>query len=341
MNLFVYEHITSGALIDQELPASLAHEGDEMLFSVLRDCDALPNLQLSILRDARLTNLDIFDGEKHHHCHIISDQTGFQQAWKQCLINADSVLIIAPETDNTLATLQQQSIDYNKVILGCLPSAISLSTNKLACAQRLNTYNIPTPESCLASHWNQQKFEHLEAYIIKPIDGAGCLDTLIFDTLPELEHHLSQQHSEALQHSLIQPYIQGIPASLSLLISNDNILVLGINSQNIVRKDNNLIFKGCVVNGIDQAIFSLSDASQLASQIQQAIPGLWGFVGIDLILTDTQVVVIDINPRLTTSYVGLKQSLSLNPMTLLFSLNDGVMPILDTTRQRKHVNIEL
>lgn len=336
MKLFVYEHITSGALTDQDLPTSLAHEGDEMLSAVLHDCHCLPTVDIIILRDSRLSKID---NNERLHCQLVSDPMQFQTLWLQCLINADAVLIIAPETGHVLADLQQQVLDHGKTILGCQPSAISITTNKLDCEQQLNNHHIATPKSYLASQWEQQNFEHSDGYIVKPVDGAGCLDTLMFDSSIALQSYLSQQHSKTLHHTLIQPYIQGIPASLSLLISDNDVLVLAINSQKINRKVNTLIFTGCVVNGINETLFSLAQATQLAQQIHHSIPGLWGFIGVDIILSNSTATVVDINPRLTTSYVGLQQSLSINPMELLFSMSEGILPILDTTLQRKRVNI--
>lgn len=54
MNLVVYEHITSGALCDESLPASLAHEGENMLFAIVQDLLLLGQIHLTILQDARL-----------------------------------------------------------------------------------------------------------------------------------------------------------------------------------------------------------------------------------------------------------------------------------------------
>lgn len=64
----------------------------------------------------------------------------------------------------------------------------------------------------------------------------------------------------------------------------------------------------------------------IAQKIAKADTGLLGYVGVDLIMTDEGAVVIDINPRLTTSYAGLRQSLSLNPAELILSIwQNGTM----------------
>ena len=342
MKLFVYEHITSGALVDQNLPDSLAQEGDAMLSAVLVDCHAIPQIELLILRDVRLPSISsTIDNDTRHQCNRVSSPSEFQQLWLHNLKRCDAIFIIAPETNNVLTKLQQHAIDLDKIILGCQPAAIALTTNKLSCDQRLNRHNITTSISCLASNWPQQKFEHPDGYIIKPIDGAGCVDTLIFDSISELEQHLSQQSAEVLQQNIIQAYHQGISASLSLLISEDGVIVLAINRQQISREHNKLIFNGCVVNGIAPIIFSTSEALLLAQQIQQAIPGLWGFVGIDLLVTNQEAIVVDINPRLTTSYVGLNQSIALNPMELLFLMKEHGMEFLPPITQRQQVDIIL
>ena len=54
-----------------------------------------------------------------------------------------------------------------------------------------------------------------------------------------------------------------------------------------------------------------------------ACPGLDGFIGIDVILTEEGPVVVEINPRVTTAYAGLRQALGLNPATLLPALAAG------------------
>jgi predicted ATP-grasp superfamily ATP-dependent carboligase len=60
--------------------------------------------------------------------------------------------------------------------------------------------------------------------------------------------------------------------------------------------------------------------ASLADRIAAAIPGLWGYVGVDLVLTRDGPVVLEINPRLTTSYCGMGQALGINTAGLVLSL---------------------
>jgi predicted ATP-grasp superfamily ATP-dependent carboligase len=52
------------------------------------------------------------------------------------------------------------------------------------------------------------------------------------------------------------------------------------------------------------------------------MPDLWGYVGIDLIDGATGPLVLEVNPRLTTSYVGLARAIRMNPAALVLGLLD-------------------
>lgn len=49
-----------------------------------------------------------------------------------------------------------------------------------------------------------------------------------------------------------------------------------------------------------------------------ALPGLRGHVGVDLVAAPDRCVVIEVNPRLTTSYVGLRRVLRANLAELVW-----------------------
>ncbi len=60
----------------------------------------------------------------------------------------------------------------------------------------------------------------------------------------------------------------------------------------------------------------------LAQGVAAALPGLWGYVGADVVDGPDGPAVIEINPRLTTSYVGLAESLGINPAGLVLALRE-------------------
>jgi predicted ATP-grasp superfamily ATP-dependent carboligase len=53
-------------------------------------------------------------------------------------------------------------------------------------------------------------------------------------------------------------------------------------------------------------------ALAVAAAACRLIPGLKGFVGVDVVLTATEAWVIEVNPRITTAYVGLRLACPFN-----------------------------
>lgn len=120
-----------------------------------------------------------------------------------------------------------------------------------------------------------------------------------------------------------QPFVAGTAASLSLIARNGESTLLSTNRQRIAAMDDELVLLGCVVNGLEGSpeIFEA-----LAREIAAALPGLWGYAGVDLVDTPAGPQVLEVNPRLTTSYVGLRESLRINPAALVLDLLFGDRP---------------
>jgi len=323
MKLFIYEHITSGALSNEVLPASLEREGNMMLHAIIDDFIQLDDIELIILRDHRLEAINIINPAIE--CTFVDNEHAFQQAYQQAIKLADYILPIAPETDNILCDIQNFIQAEGKQLLGCQPTATAISTDKYLCYQSLNSHSIPTPKTLLASEWSLSRFGPTHGYVLKPRDGAGSLDTQFFPDKSALENCLNNSQVD-LSQFVIQPYIAGTPISLSILCNETSATVLAINNQHISLQDNAFSFLGCTVNGAD---LSAEQATSISQTIHSAIDGLWGFIGIDAIVSEDNIVIIDINPRLTTSYIGLHESLQTNPAQLLLSMmkTNSVPPI--------------
>ncbi|NOQ93124.1 MAG: ATP-grasp domain-containing protein [Methylophaga sp.] len=340
MKLFIYEHITSGALIDEPLPTSLAREGNDMLIAIVQDLLELSTIELILLRDDRLDPLAAIIGHSEIQITTIKDYASFQSAYHDAIKRADAILPIAPETDGILNNIQQDILNSNKQLLASQAEAMSVSSDKYQCHQQLLAYGLSSPTTVKASEWSMNQFTSSTGFIIKPRDGAGCMDTLFIKGSASLKAWLASPAHD-LENTIIQPYIDGITMSLNILSDNDDSRVLAINKQHFQRNNRNLSFTGSTVNGVDESIFSITQASSLVAKIHQAISGLWGFIGIDLIVRDNEVFILDINPRLTTSYIGLKASLGINPAQLLFTMIEQGLSALPKTIQRHAVEVRV
>jgi predicted ATP-grasp superfamily ATP-dependent carboligase len=115
---------------------------------------------------------------------------------------------------------------------------------------------------------------------------------------------------------VIQPHLHGEKTSLSCLFKNGEAHLLCVNLQIFEMKNQQVILKNIEVN------HKPADGryQKLASQIAQAFPDLFGYVGVDLIENKAACFVLEINPRLTTSFVGIEKALGLNVAELVLKL---------------------
>jgi predicted ATP-grasp superfamily ATP-dependent carboligase len=72
---------------------------------------------------------------------------------------------------------------------------------------------------------------------------------------------------------------------------------------------------------------------RLSQQAIEGVPDLLGYFGVDLLLADTAEtdapdVAVEINPRLTTSYLGLRALSRKNLVTMMLALarGDPILP---------------
>jgi predicted ATP-grasp superfamily ATP-dependent carboligase len=71
------------------------------------------------------------------------------------------------------------------------------------------------------------------------------------------------------------------------------------------------------------------------------MPTLWGYVGVDFVLTERGAVVLDVNPRLTAAYAGLHASIGRNPAGLVIELLKGPDAMPPPLSARRTVSVDL
>jgi tyramine---L-glutamate ligase len=122
------------------------------------------------------------------------------------------------------------------------------------------------------------------------------------------------QRSRAGQPTAIEPWVDGEPLSVSLLCGARRTEMLSVNRQHIaINPAGELSFEGVEVNAIPVDSERGQALARLVKQVVKAMPGLRGFVGIDIVWHPLcGPVVIEVNPRVTSAYVGLSAALGRN-----------------------------
>ena len=329
MRLFICEFITGGGLQDQELPDNLIRQGSMMLEALLKDLLELGITDIITTRDVRLDPLLL-------PVEIVAVKEDVYPVWKSCMNDAEAVLIIAPESDDVLYNLTLMAEQADCYVLGCASEAVKSASSKIETENLLSKNMISCIETSLLIN---DIPESQSGWVIKPDDGVGGEDCYFCANKKELD---SLKDSISIERFVIQEYIAGKPASISMICYQGKAQLLACNKQifsfNPDISGRKAVLKGLVVNGLMEQ-WELFNT--IAQDITKADKGLLGYVGVDLIVTESAAVVVEINPRLTTSYVGLRQSLSLNPAELILSIwQNGTMPEIHN-KQFLPVNILL
>ncbi len=327
--ILVFEFITGGGLSEQTLPPSLANEGMLMLNALLRELAELPSIQLTVLQDVRCRQLQL---PENAQVISVSNKQSINTLLATLIDKTDAVWLIAPEIDSILKNISQLVEEKSKILLNSSSKAVALCSDKLSTYKYLNQQGIAVVNTAQMDTFLDD-FD--KPWVVKLKEGAGCLDSYYIATENELKQ-LNTQLKQATDY-IIQPYIKGEPLSLSCLFKQGRAWLLCCNRQQISIVQGQFQLSACEVNIVHdkQALFQ-----QLIEKVAKAIPGLWGYVGIDIIQTESgKSLVLEINPRLTTSYVGIRPALGINVAKLIIEMIDDQPMIIKKLNKQITVSI--
>ena len=346
MKILLLEYITAGGFCAQPLPPSLLCEGTLMRDALLADFSEIADVEIFTTYDTRVSL------PKHTSVAMPVDvTTNVMELWQKLLHDCDAALLIAPESDGILSQLTQLIESIAVKNLGCKLAAVTLFTDKYSTYQALKEANILTIPTYTASDFLHTEFFELDPFltclfnkgcVAKPIDGAGCGDTYFFENASVLRVWLNAPAQISQRDAyIVQPYIAGTPASISMLCKDGKAWLLSCNEQlieiglkisqevghefghELVQKPSILQapiqYKGSLVNGLmlEHVAFK-----QLAETIATTFCDLNGYVGVDVIMNEDIIYVVEVNPRITSSYIALHESLNVNPAKLILGLAD-------------------
>ena len=302
MRVLIYEFITGGGLIDAPLPPSLQREGAMMRDALLADVMALPDVAVVVTRDRRCP---WHSSDRTIHCIEPRDGESGLALFKRAVDVADVVWPIAP--DSELIRLAQIVRAAGKRAILSDEKTLALCASKFATARGLYDAGVSVVPTFRAA---TEVGERSGQWISKPDNGSGGEGIRLW---PNIDAALQAYLLESKEPRVFQPWCPGESLSLSLLCEDGSAVLLAVNRQHIVWHDGRPTLEAISVNACDGEEFH-----PFAQQIARAVPGLWGYIGVDLIRAASgQLSALEINPRLTTSYCGLRRALNINVAAIL------------------------
>jgi len=349
--VFVAEYLTGGGMFDTPVDAingPLLGEAVAMWGCLVEDVLAWGQVCTPI--DPRLS-LSLPDHDRIQS-HPMQPCLAPWEQWIKLARDCEFAILVIPETDGLLTKGISLMRAAGIEVLAPNGAAIGVSADKWASAKWLHHEGIAHPDtwSLDRQRWSDKHRSHPcsriaspngtafsrtdpvfsgfpeNGYLIKPRDGCGSMSIRQYD---ELEPALASMQT----HEITQQRLGGRSASVIVIgdrLGGDRIMlpavwqdieevplaqrVDGATTSHLIQRG------GCGPVPVEMQL----RAHALVDRVLQALPGrTCGFIGIDLILGDdaNHDAVIEINARLTTSYIGLRQMSDTNLTERLFRPN--------------------
>jgi len=329
MRIFICEYVAGGGLAGEPLPPTLLREGAAMLRAVLADFVTLDAHHIITTRDARLA-----DDLPARRIQTVGPGR-FEAVFDACLSACDAALVVAPEATGVLAGLTERVEAAGILNLGSSSAAIRVAADKLRTIDRLASAGLPVPPT-IAAETPAEAARLGFPLVLKPRDGVGCLGVRAVADAVFLEEAWREATAESPGSPLIaERLVSGRPASVSLVSDGCRAVALSLNAQTIV-EEKRFEYRGGIVP-LDHPL--RERALEVAARACHAVPGLRGYVGVDMVLGD-DAILLEINPRLTTAYVGLRRALDQNLAGALLAAARGELPDRIACVARAHFSAE-
>ncbi|PWB55417.1 MAG: hypothetical protein C3F06_02685 [Candidatus Methanoperedenaceae archaeon] len=223
--------------------------------------------------------------------------TGFEGTLIELSKKCDAALVIAP--DELLGDMTE-IIEKNTHNLGCPSDSIRLCADKLECTLALSHANIPVPETI-------GKGEYEGDFVIKP--RFGCAS-----------EGIQRRNKGKLKAGFIATeFIEGEHLSVSLITGKTQ-LPLTVNRQ-LIEAGENFSYKGGIVPYHCERNDEIIDVAKRTALVL----GCRGYAGVDIVLGDKPYV-IDVNPRPTSSVIGISRVMKAQIADLILRSRFGDLP---------------
>jgi predicted ATP-grasp superfamily ATP-dependent carboligase len=327
VRIFVFEYTTGGGLLpgassasavgasaSRRLDNDLLAEGQAMVMALASDFGAIANCDVHILRDSDV-NHSLPPGA---HAHVVRDFAEYTYTFDEQAAAADWTVVIAPESAGALLACAERVLTRGGRLLSPCPDIIRLASDKQATAEHLTRAGVIVPSGALAGPHDSFPAGLAFPLVMKPQDGAGSQGVRLVRSADEYAASI-QEHALAR----VEVYCPGEAVSVATLCGPRGNLSLAPCRQRL-SDDGRFTYLG----GSTPLPPALADrAAALASRAVATLAGVVGYLGVDLVLGPDQSGaddrVIEINPRLTTSYVGLRAAYDGNLAAAMLDLAEG------------------
>lgn len=231
--------------------------------------------------------------------------------WIRAARACDAAIVIAPELDGVLEGLIAAMRGSGVRVLAPDAPFLEAACDQWNTCRAWQRAGVRHPKTFLLDDFVEPTdLEYPAGWVIKRRDSAGCVGQRRCQDARQVA--CAAQHCDAsgvpVKGWVVQPWIPGMAASLAVLADRD-LCVLGALEQRLEPSVGSAEPAWGYAGGSGPiAGVGMAALEDFALRVLSALPGKpWGWIGIDFVIEpDGQWSAIEINPRLTTSYLGYR-----------------------------------
>jgi predicted ATP-grasp superfamily ATP-dependent carboligase len=296
MRIFVYEFVTGGGLLSAGLqevpPPSLRREGAAMITALATDFAATEGTHVLVMWDPRFGDVRLPAVDVRR----VESQREEAATFDELAGSADWTVVIAPESSNHLLDRCCRVEACGGRLLGPSPEVVRRTSDKHLAAESLALSGLPVPDGQPIDPGQDLPPDFGYPAVLKPRLGAGSEEVRL----------VHGPWGAVDRPSRLEPFCPGLSASVSMLCGPAGHVALPPCRQRL-SGDGRFVYSG---GSLPLPERLAGRAIALARQAIEALPHPTGYLGVDLVLGEDpnggDDKVIEVNPRLTTSYVGLR-----------------------------------
>ena len=284
--LILLEYFTSQSSILKSRDKEIFREALNLANSIIRNFIKSRDIEkIYVIRNKNLKTIE----SKKVKTYFTNPETSYTDILKRFKKKSE-VIIIAPETNN-LSSKVYSHVSQNHKVLGSNISSLNTFSSKTKMLMKLRRLNLPIVENY------NLNLNYKGKIICKPDTSAGSENTFV----------INKNNYEKKKGYLVQKFYNGKKGSFLMLCKNGKSKVICCNEQLLNFKKKKIQQVGCIMGGLEKF---RNEIKILANKISKNFKGLFGVVGVDIVMENKKWLIIEINPRCTSAYSGLNKSYS-------------------------------
>ena len=312
MKIFLYEFVTAGGMCERaSVPESLLAEGRAMADALSFDL-AAADIHVNRMLDTTLATT----GQVTHRnisYHPIASAKAEREIFLQLASSADWTILIAPESEGALGERVAWTQRAGGQLWGPNAEVIELTSDKHRLAVHLADAGIEVPHGIALSAGDSLPVDFPYPAVLKPRDGAGS------QGMRQIDVH--DPAATAPCEVRLEQFRAGQAASVVILGGPAGLCPLPPCTQTL-SADGQFTYLG---GSLPLENPLASRATRIACRAVATCGEMRGYVGVDLILGSRadEDCVIEINPRLTSSYLLLRRIAEENLARSILAWREG------------------